>query len=180
MPAKLVRLNLAFTMCRHPLLNLPMKKLLSYLLPFVAIFVIGALMQWYDARSVPGQPTTSALMEEFNSLPVPTTNMPVDKLTVLNRGSAVRVVRHFQTAETPTSVLSYYERVLPGFGWQLVDTTQRSSAEPAIRFCRAGISLLIDAVPGSDATTYYVGISWAKRKNSNEYCPSLGADMKAN
>ncbi|GLQ51612.1 hypothetical protein ACFFJT_15325 [Dyella flava] len=156
-----------------------MNKFLSYLLPFIAIFAFASLMEWYDARPVPGEPATVALVREFGSIPIPTAHVPVDNLTVLNRGSAIRVVRYFRAYQTANSILSYYEGALPGLGWQLADTTQRNSAEPTVRFCRAGRSLVIDAVPGENATTYYVGLAWAKRRDSDVYCPGSGAGIGA-
>jgi hypothetical protein len=155
-----------------------MNKLLYWALLLIAILAIGSLMEWYDARPVPGQPAVATLVSEFGSLPIPAENVPIDKLTVLNRGSAVRVIRHFQTTQTASSVLSYYERVLPGLGWRLADAARHTSEEPTIRFCRAGRSLLIDAVPGSNATTYYVGIAWAKRRDSDAYCPDSDAGTR--
>lgn len=156
-----------------------MNKFLSYLLPVMAIFAVGSLMEWYDARPVLGEPATVTLVGEFGSIPIPATHVPIDNPTVLNRGGAIRVVRHFRTLQTASSVLSYYKGELPSLGWQLVDATQRSSAEPTIRFCRAGRSLVVDAVPGGDAATYYIGLAWAKRRDSDVYCPSSGADMRA-
>lgn len=156
-----------------------MKKLLTYLLPFVAIFAIGSLMEWHDSRPMPGEPAPARLESEFGAIPIPAAHQPVDNRTVFNRGSAIRVVRHFRAPQTASSVLSFYESELPGFGWQLVDTTRRSGAEPTIRFCKAGRSLVIDAVPGGEATTYYVGLAWAKRRDSDVYCPGSGTDERA-
>lgn len=155
-----------------------MKKLRTYLLPFIAIFAIGSLMEWYDTRPGPGEPTTATLVGDFGSIPIPATHVALDDPSVFNRGSAIRVVRHFRAAQKASAVLSYYEGELPGLGWQLVDTKLRDSAEPTIRFCRAGKSLVIDAVTGSDAVTYYVGLAWAKRRDSDVYCPGSSADMR--
>lgn len=158
---------------------LRVKRLLTYLLPLAAIFAVGSLMEWYDAKPISGEPAIASLASELRAVPHPVSSDAIDEPAVTSRGSAVRAFRHFQTPESAEAVIAYYARELPSLGWQPIRAATRGGVEPSMRFCRGDRSLVIDTVPGMNGTTYYLGLAWAKRKDSDQSCSASNAFSKA-
>jgi hypothetical protein len=114
---------------------------------------------------------TTTLSSEFDLTTTPAGATPVRRTLLFDKGLRTGVTQNFVTHNSFESVLVHYKNVLPAQGWALVDTRRARTPQEAIKFCKSRMSLTIDFVEQDEnATTYYVGIVWARSSRDPAFC----------
>lgn len=116
----------------------------------------------------------SLLSAELQRLPVPSDDAMLDEPQTFDKEVITGATAHFQSASSSKEVLSYYARTLSSMGWKLANTETGVDGEK-FKFCKASMSLTIDASPYGAGTKYYVGVVWTKFRRSPTYCESVNA-----
>lgn len=116
----------------------------------------------------------SLLLAELQRLPVPNDDVRLGQPQTFDKEVITGATARFQSASSSKEVLSYYSRRLSMMGWKLANSESGANGE-TFKFCKASMSLTIDASPYSAGTKYYVGVVWTKFRRSPTYCESVNA-----
>lgn len=120
-----------------------------------------------DPTKVP----TSTLLREIRTINVPYGHTAVDPIKTWDKVVTVGATRHFRASSSAAEIADAYKTSLPEQGWTFVGERSVSGNEIALKFCRGATSLILNLVSEDPGTTYYyLGVQWAKSKNSRAYC----------
>lgn len=154
---------------------------LSAIFSLVLIFLgaerITAILEGMNATLVDRnrkKVQVSMLSEELQRLPVPNDDVRLDQPQTFDKEVITGATAHFQSASSSKEVLSYYSRTLSTMGWKLANSESGANGE-TFKFCKASMSLTIDASPDGGGTKYYAGVVWTKFRKSPDYCEPVNA-----
>jgi hypothetical protein len=86
-----------------------------------------------------------------------------------DKGVITGATANFFSSAPPKDVVLYYLQALPSLGWKLSSNNSDEDGQK-IKFCKAGVSLIVDASPDNQGTKYYLGLVWTKFHRSPTYC----------
>ena len=109
------------------------------------------------------------LLKEFAALPIHMGDRRPEIPDAFDKGVIVGVTTHLFSSMPPKDVLSYYLQVLPPQGWEPLRNGEPTQGRK-LKFCKDGVSLIIDASTDNVGTNYYLGLVWTASRHSSAYC----------
>lgn len=111
------------------------------------------------------------LMRDFSEVPIPKDDRWSGSPDTFDKGVIEGVTTHILSARQPSEVVSYYSKELPSLGWRLSDDPMPPD-RTKVKFCRDGVSLIVDASSSGSGTNYYLGVVWTSFQHGSSYCPT--------
>ncbi len=111
----------------------------------------------------------SILMKEFSAIPIRIGDGRPGAPETFDKGVITGVTAHLSSSASPKEVLSYYLQTLPPLGWE-PSRNEVGAEGKKLKFCKAGVSLIVDASADHTGTKYYLGLVWTTFHHSSAYC----------
>lgn len=111
----------------------------------------------------------SSLLKEFSAIPIHSGDARSESPKSFDKGVITGVTADLYSSASSKEVLSYYLQTLPPLGWTL-SSNASDTERPKLKFCKAGVSLIVDVSVGDAGTKYYLGLVWTKFRQSPAYC----------
>lgn len=127
---------------------------------------IGELLHGPDVRRV----SVGQLLEIKKSIPLHNGDTQVGELNTYDKFVITGVDEYFRSSSSAADLIAYYSRALPSLGWVL-EGSAGAQTDMKMKFCKSGISIIIDLTTDGTGTSYYMGIGWTKYRQSTTYCP---------
>lgn len=154
-------------------MNLTFKKKGFYV--FSALFTLVLLLMGREriteliSRSSKQKVQVSVLLKEFSTIPIHKGDAWSEPPKAFDKGVITGVAAHLSSSESSKEVLSYYSQTLPSLGWEPSHNEAYTNAKK-LKFCKGGVSLIVDASADKTETRYYLGLAWTALHHSSAYC----------
>lgn len=140
--------------------------LLSLVLVLVGKDRIAEFFSGSSKEKVP----VPVLLKEFSAIRIHGGDAWAGTPETFDKGVITGATASLSSSASSREVLSYYLQTLPSLGWRL-SNSDLDTRRQRLKFCKAGVSLVVDASSDSEGTKYYLGLVWTTYRHSPAYCP---------
>ncbi|WP_153066717.1 hypothetical protein [Xanthomonas arboricola] len=109
--------------------------------------------------------SVSSLARQFEKFPLEKNSRLISK-EGLDKGPITSFSAHVASNSINRDVLNYYEEKSLEMGWQ-----RALKNDKELKFCKSGISLIVQMMPSESGSKYYFGLTWVLYKNHPAFCP---------
>jgi len=127
---------------------------------------ITSIFTAQDATKIP----VSTLLVELKHLSLPETHTVVTQPSSFDKIVATGVSVRVQAASSMAKTIAELEQSLSRQGWGTPSRREVALGEQ-LKFCKNGMSLVIEPVSQDAPTRYYMGLGWTKFTRSPSFCP---------
>lgn len=139
--------------------------LLSLVLVLVGRDRIAEFFSGSSKEKVP----VSVLLKEFTAIRLHGGDAWSGNPETFDKGVITGATANLSSSAPSSEVLSYYLQALPPLGWRLA-SKDLGAGRQKLKFCKAGVSLIVDVSSDTEGTNYYLGLVWTTFRHSPAYC----------
>lgn len=143
---------------------------------FSALFTLALLLVGRDritemiSGSSKNKVQVSTLLTEYSAIPIRIGDRRPATPQTFDKGVITGVTAHFSSPASPREVLAYYSQALPSLGWE-PSSGEFGTESQKLKFCKSGVSLIIEASAENPGAKYYLGLVWTAFEHGSAYCP---------
>ena len=129
-------------------------------------------------KFVVGEPehkvSLSVVRSEFSKLKIYDDDQWTEKPIFFDKVSIDGMKGYLHSQAGASEIVDYYRSSARAIGWSEVDVRQGASGGRSIKFCKGGVSFVVDVLkndPGQTGSDYYFALTWTDDRGLDSYCP---------